>query len=62
MISAAGGPFYDPEADEALFQSLVGGLQPGVQVISLDCTINDPAFARASVEALLENLRKVRSA
>jgi len=61
VISAKGGPFYDPEADESLFQSLVGGLQPGVQVVSLDCTINDPAFARASVEALLENLGKVGS-
>ena len=61
VISAAGGPFYDPEADAALFDSLHAGLKPSVPVVSLDCTINDPAFARACVEALLENLRQVGS-
>ena len=57
VISAAGGPFHDPAADAALFGALEGGLRPGVSCTSLDCTINDPAFARACVESLLANMR-----
>jgi uncharacterized protein (UPF0261 family) len=59
VISAAGGPFHDPEADAALFGALEGGLRPGIPCRSLDCEINDPAFARACVEALLENMATV---
>ncbi len=55
-ISQEGGPFYDPEADAALFESLTNGLRPDIQVISLDCSINDAAFARACSDALLENI------
>jgi uncharacterized protein (UPF0261 family) len=59
VISAEGGPFHDPAADHALFHAIETGLRPGVACTSLDCTINDPAFARACVEALLTNIRKV---
>jgi uncharacterized protein (UPF0261 family) len=53
VIGAPGGPFHDPAADAALFQALESGLRPGITCTSLDCGINDPAFARAAVEALL---------
>ena len=53
VIGAAGGPFHDPAADAALFEALESGLRPGISCSSLDCGINDPAFARAAVEALL---------
>ena len=56
VIGAPGGPFHDPGADAALFGALEGGLRPGVPCTSLDCGINDPAFARACVEALLAML------
>ena len=56
VISAEGGPFHDQHADAALFQALETGLRPGIPCTSLDCTINDPAFARACVEALLSNI------
>ena len=58
VISAAGGPFHDPEADAALFTALDSGLRRDVPCVSLDCDINDPAFARACVEALLANIRR----
>src|SRR5205085_1483014 len=45
IISAKGGPFFDPAADAALFESLTSQLRPEVQVISLPCEINDPVFA-----------------
>lgn len=59
VISAAGGPFHDPHADAALFHAIETGLRPDVPCATLDCEINDPAFARACVEALLENIRTV---
>lgn len=52
-IGAPGGPFHDPAADAALCEAVQGGLRPDVPCPSLDCGINDPAFARACVEALL---------
>lgn len=57
VISAPGQPFHDPESDTALFEALTSGLRDGVEVRSLDCEINDPDFAKACAEALLENLR-----
>lgn len=57
VISAAGGPFHNPAADAALFGAIEHGLRPGVPCTSLDCEINDPAFSRACVEALLANMK-----
>ncbi len=57
VISAAGGAFHNPAADAALFGAIERGLRPGVPCTSLDCEINDPAFARACVEALLANMK-----
>jgi uncharacterized protein (UPF0261 family) len=58
VISAAGGPFADPQADAALFGAIETGLRADIPCVSLDVTINDPAFARACVEALLANMRR----
>jgi len=57
VISAAGQPFHDPEADAALFDALTDELRDDIEVRSMDCEINDPAFAKACAEALLENLK-----
>lgn len=57
VISAPGGPFHDKAADDALFDAIKGHLKPGVPVVEMDCTINDPAFARACAEALLGNMQ-----
>lgn len=57
VISAAGQPFHDPAADEALFSSLKSNLRADVPVRDLDLAINDPEFARACAEALLGHLR-----
>jgi len=58
VISAPGGPFHDPHADEALCGALEAGLRPDIPRVALDCDVNDPAFARACVEALLANIRR----
>jgi len=56
VISAAGKPFHDPAADEALFSAVKAGLRPDIPVVELDVEINDPAFARACAETLLRSL------
>lgn len=58
VISAAGQPFHDAAADAALFDAITSELKPEIEVQSMDCEINDPAFAKACAEALLRNLQK----
>jgi uncharacterized protein (UPF0261 family) len=58
-LDAPGQAFYDPEADRALFDELERVIQPSPvrQVRRLPYHINDPAFARALVEAYFEVAR-----
>jgi uncharacterized protein (UPF0261 family) len=53
-IDALGQPFWWPEADAALFQSLRNWMSPAVELIELDLHINDPAFAQAAAGTLLK--------
>jgi uncharacterized protein (UPF0261 family) len=57
-IDKQGQPFWWPEADAALFQSLRNWLAPQVELIELDLHINDPAFADAAASRLLRFLPK----
>jgi uncharacterized protein (UPF0261 family) len=52
-IDADGKPFWWPEADAALFQSIRNWVY-GVEVVELDLHINDPAFAAAAAGKLEE--------
>ncbi len=54
LIATEGQPFYDPEADEALFGALRENLGENVELIEMDTDINDPEFARAMAEKLHE--------
>jgi uncharacterized protein (UPF0261 family) len=53
-----GGAFWWPEADNALFDSLRLWMSPHVRMVELDLHINDPEFARAATETLLEFVRR----
>ncbi len=57
MIATEGGPFHDPDADEALFTALREKLGPNVEVFELDLDVNDPAFADAMANRLHELVR-----
>jgi uncharacterized protein (UPF0261 family) len=46
-LSAPGAPFHDPVADQALFDALRDKLARDVELVELDCHINDPVFAAA---------------
>lgn len=52
VISAAGQSFHDPAADEALFSAIRHHSKQPVE--EFDAEINDPSFARACAERLLE--------
>ncbi len=55
-LDAPGQPFFDPEADAALFEELETAIEtgPGRLIRRMPMHINDPAFARALVESYLE--------
>jgi uncharacterized protein (UPF0261 family) len=57
MIDSPGGPFWLPEADQALLVSLKERLRPDIPLIEMDCNINDPEFSRCCANTLLENMR-----
>lgn len=57
MIDREGQPFYDPAADATLFAAIRQALRPGIPVRELDVHINDPAFAGALADELLNMLR-----
>jgi uncharacterized protein (UPF0261 family) len=51
-IDAEGKPFWWPEADQALFQSLRNWMSPHVELIELDLHINDGTFAAEAARTL----------
>jgi uncharacterized protein (UPF0261 family) len=57
-IDVEGGPFYDPVADEALFSALRENLTDNVELHERDQEINDPQFATAMVDKLVEYLER----
>ena len=56
VIDSPGGPFWWPEANEALHATLKDNLRPDIRVIELDANVNDPEFSKCAAEALLEYL------
>lgn len=61
-LDAPGQPFYDPEADTALFEALSEGLSghPNVRLIFQEEHINDPSFAEAAARTLLDLMGGIR--
>jgi len=62
VISAPGQKFYDAAADHALFTAIEENLRHDIEIIEIDCTINDPVFAEACAKALLKNMEASKSA
>jgi uncharacterized protein (UPF0261 family) len=55
-IDADGKPFWWPEADATLFAAVRAGIGGRAELIEHDLHINDPVFAAACAEKLLEQL------
>ena len=58
MIDAEGQPFHDPAADEALFAALREGLDDRVELVEMDCNVNDPEFAAAMADKLDDYMKE----
>jgi uncharacterized protein (UPF0261 family) len=57
-LDAEGQPFWQPQADAALFQSLRNWMSPQVRLIELDMHINNPLFAETAVRTLREMMQQ----
>jgi uncharacterized protein (UPF0261 family) len=57
LLDAPGQPFWDPQADEALFTAIESNFRPAPnrRVIRLPFNVNDPPFA----EALVDQFRQI---
>ena len=55
MIDAEGQPFYGPEEDAMLFDTLKASISPqAAQIIEMDAHINDDEFACAAAQKLID--------
>jgi uncharacterized protein (UPF0261 family) len=54
QVDRAGDVFYDPDSDNALFDSIKKHAGENVAVVECELHINDPAFAEILVKKLLE--------
>jgi uncharacterized protein (UPF0261 family) len=57
-LDREGQPFWHPQADRALFDSLRLWMSPHVKLVELDLHVNDPEFARKMAEELLGMLKR----
>jgi uncharacterized protein (UPF0261 family) len=56
LMDKEGQPFYDPEADKALINSLKENLEGKVELIEMDLDINDDRFAAEAANQLIKYL------
>ena len=56
IISAQGQSFYDPKADQDLFDAIKSNLSKTIELIEVEAEINAPEFSKACAETLLKNL------
>lgn len=56
------GPFHDAEADGKCIEAIKTNVGPGIEVRLLETDINDPKFARACAETLIELMKNAKRA
>jgi uncharacterized protein (UPF0261 family) len=61
MLDSPGGEFWDPEANQACFDTIKKLVKPGIPVIEIDANINDPVFVDKTVEVLFEMIHSAAS-
>ncbi len=59
QLDIAGGAFWHPEADLRLLAALKESLGAAISLVEIEAHINDPAFATAMAQALLEFMRDI---
>ena len=53
-IDVPGAPFHGPQEDKALFESLKSTVNDTVEIVEMDCDINNTAFAEAAAQKLID--------
>ena len=54
ILDGDGELFCDREADQAMFDALKQNLNDNIEVVEIDCNINDEAFSTKAVEMMLD--------
>lgn len=58
-IDVEGQPFYGPKEDKVLFDILRNGINKNIiEVVEMDCAINDVEFAEAAAQKLIDMMKK----
>ncbi len=60
-IDCPGQPFYDREADEALFDAIRHNVKPLVKLVEVEAHINDASFAARLFSEFLENAKRKKN-
>jgi uncharacterized protein (UPF0261 family) len=60
MLDAEGQPFWNPEADRAMFDAIKLNIRKDIPVVEIDNNINDPEFAARAVEIVLDLIRQAK--
>jgi uncharacterized protein (UPF0261 family) len=58
QLDSPGGAFWDPAADQACFDAIRSHLTPSVELVELDCNINDKEFADRAADILLAMIKE----
>jgi uncharacterized protein (UPF0261 family) len=58
VIGAPGGAFSLPDADRAFVEALRSNLRAGIEMVNLDCNVNDAEFAERCARTLLHHMRE----
>ena len=61
ILDGDGERFCDREADQAMFSELKAALRKDIPVIEVDANINDPMFANAAVNTMLDLIKTTRA-
>jgi uncharacterized protein (UPF0261 family) len=61
MLDGDGQPFCDRAANQAMFDAIRKTLRPGIPFVELDHNINDPEFAAAAVEWIIQLIQQAKA-
>ena len=53
ILDGDGQAFCDRQADGAMFDAIKAGTRRDIEIVEIDCNINDPPFAAKAVEMML---------
>lgn len=58
VLDSEGQPFYNPELNKVLLQSLKEHLKPEIEIVTIDANINDQSFSDKAVSMLMAMMEK----